>query len=212
MKANSINFNRSVYTLVFDRKGFPYVEVNTLADRVAESAEDFPGPDGVCNRLNVAEGKDGWNLVWYEAGGHARIVDTFATESEAQQEWLERTWQYDYMNGDLSSQDYDSLEEAQEAAAEIMELPVEVVKSIMHHHEQYAGGEAKRKAESLMAQYDRLKAQANGQVTKRMRQLAYDAAYPYYYMWGYIDCRKLDVEKYYRPGFKEEMKKVWLGK
>ena len=117
------DFSKTVFILHFDKKGFPFVTTDTLENRVSESAEETTSPRGVEPKLFV----EGTDLKYWEIGGHARLVESFDTKEEAEQEWLERTYEYDYLNSSNYSDDYDTEEDALQAAAEMMEVSREVL-------------------------------------------------------------------------------------
>ena len=201
------DFSKTVFILHFDKKGFPFVTTDTLENRVSESAEETTSPRGVEPKLFV----EGTDLKYWEIGGHARLVESFDTKEEAEQEWLERTYEYDYLNSSNYSDDYDTEEDALQAAAEMMEVSREVLDSIMHHHELYRQAESKRRAERMMASLKKAKENANGKLTKKLEQ-AVDACSSNGYMYGSSDHwsgnAELDTQKYYTEEFIRELNRL----
>ena len=204
------DFSQTVFILHFDEKGFPFVTTDTLENRVRESAEETTSPRGVEPKLFV----DGTDLKYWMPNGRARLVDTYETEEEAHQEWLERTYEYDYLNHDGFNDDYDTMDDLLQNAADIMEIDVEVVKSIMHHHELYRQGESKRRAERMMALLEKAKKDANGQLTKKLEK-AVDACRSNGYMYGTYDRwggnAELDTQKYYTEEFRQDLERLYNG-
>ena len=202
------DFSKTVFILNFDKNGFPFVTTDTLENRVSESAEETTSPRGVEPKLFV----DGTDLKYWEVGGRARLVDSFATEEEARQEWLERTYKYDYVDDERFADDYETMDELLANAADIMEIDIEVVKSIMHHHELYRQGESKRRAERMMAAFIKAKNDAHGQLTKKLEK-AVDACRSNGYMYGSCDHwsgnAELDTQKFYTEEFRRELNQLY---
>lgn len=198
------DFTKTVYTLKFDEKGFPFIETDTLEHRVEMSAEETTSPRGVMSKF-FQEGKQ---LKYWMPNGRARVVDEFETEEEASQEWLERIYASDYQTCEGFQDDYETIDECISWAAEIMEINKEVVKSIMHHHDIYREGESRRRAKKLMDDFYKAKENAKGQITKALRR-AMDNASTKGYMWGRYDSwsgnRHLCIENYYTPEFRAEL-------
>lgn len=202
------DFTKTVYILRFDEKGFPFIETDTLEHRVAMSAEETTSPRGVMAKF-FQEGKQ---LKYWMPNGKARIVDEFETEEEASQEWLERTYATDYQTREGFQDDYDTIDECIYWASEIMQIDESVVRSIMHHHEIYRQEESRRKAAALMEDFYKAKANANGQITKKLKRAASNAYWGSSdYMYGghnTYNNAKLDVARYYTEDFKRDLRAV----
>ena len=194
-----MNYNETVYTALMDCKGYPYIEVNILSNRIREFAKETTSPRGVMTILYV-EGKElrSWK---------SKYVETFETEEEAWNEWLAQTYVQDYLPN--CSNDYSTMDEAVSAIAEYMELSEAVVRSLLKHHELYRAIESKKTARRIMARYYKAKKNSNGNMTKNLIKATNEAKWPCRYMYGtnpYWGPR-LDVENYYTEEFKEEIRK-----
>lgn len=198
------DFNQTMYILHFDEKGYPYITMSTLEYRVRESASETTSPRGVMNKVFV----EGCEMRRWTPDGRSVLLDSFDSEEEAEQEWLEYTYEHDYSNDERFWDDYFCYESAVAAAADIMELDVKVVESIMHHHEIYRQAESKRVAERLMARVEKLEAAANDRMTKNLRRAVYDCMWPRCYMYGTNapgDNARLDVEHYFTESFRDKL-------
>lgn len=107
-------------------------EETTLYDHVMESAEKTTSPRGVERKLFIkevdvevkSEDIDGhcvqkFSLRKWKANGHARIIDTYDTETEAQNELYTRTYNCDFLPDDQRDTMYYMTRE--EAEAELKE-------------------------------------------------------------------------------------------
>lgn len=92
----NVDFNKRVFTVCLDSENKYYIEENLLADRIRLAAEECTSPKGVMPRLHIV----GSSLMWWEVNGHERLIETFDTDEEAEQEWYNRTYEYDYINSD----------------------------------------------------------------------------------------------------------------
>jgi hypothetical protein len=104
----------------------------TLFDHVCESAEETTSPRGVMTKLFIQEKDvevksddiDGhcvqkYDLRIWESNGCARVIDTYDTEEEAQDEWYTRTYNHDFLPDDQRDTMYWNTRE--EAEAELNE-------------------------------------------------------------------------------------------
>lgn len=200
------DYNTTVYTVLYDCKGYPYIEKNILADRIREFAEETTSPRGVMPKLFVEDNE----LRLWHCNGRSSLVMECESEEEANQEWLERTYECDYLENCYN--DFDTPEEAVADIAERMELDEEVVKSLLRFHEKYRIAESKRKAHAIMKRVERAKENAKRsgvETTKELRRAISDAKFPCYYMWGRtlpFDSPSLDVKSYYTEEFINELK------
>lgn len=177
-----INFNKSVFTVVRDGEGEYYIEENILADRVMESAEECTSPKGVMPRLHTV----GTSLMWWEVNGHERLIETFGTEEEAEQEWYNRTYEHDYIDSDLFFNDYDTELDAIIAIADSLELSHEEAEAIIDAREnelrEFIRDTTDRKAERLEREYGN--ALTAGHVTKNLIRAYDDIKYGSSYFHG----------------------------
>ena len=197
-----MNYNSYVFTVLYDIKGFPYIEKNLLYDRVKESAIETTSPRGVMPKTFV----DGCKLCVWTANGKLEVLQTFPTEVEARKEWLDQTYVYDYLLTVFN--DFETVEKAIADIAETMRLKEDVVKSLLRHHELYRQIESKKKANQIMVRYYRAKKNANGKMTKELSRAMNDARYPFYHMYGTTapnDSPLLDPAKYYTEEFLKEI-------
>jgi hypothetical protein len=152
--------------------------------------------------------QEGKQLKRWHPNGRAVVVDEFETEEEASQEWLERTYESDYQTRDGFFDDYEDMEEMYRNAADIMELDVEVVKSIMHHHDIIWREMSRRKAEERMEKVNQVIANARGQITKALRRALDAVEYGHDYMWGSSNNRELCTKEYYTKEFIETIERL----
>lgn len=197
-----MDYNSYVFTVLYDIKGFPYIEKNLLYDRVKESAEETTSPRGVMPKKFV----DGCRLCTWRNDGKLEVLQIFSSEVEARKEWLDQTYAYDYQLTCFN--DFEKIEQAFAYIAETMGLRVDVVISLIRHHELYRQIESKKKANQIMARYYRAKKNANGKNTKELSRSKYDARYPFYRMYGTTNptgAPLLDPVKYYTEEFLNEI-------
>lgn len=197
-----MNYNSYVFTVLYDIKGFPYIEKNLLSDRIRESAIETTSPRGVMPKTFV----DGCRLCTWRVDGKLDVLQTFPSEIEARKEWLDLTYVYDYLLTVFN--DFETIEKAVADIAETMELKEDVVKSLLRHHELYRQIESKKKANQIMVRYYRAKKNANGKMTKELAHAVNDARYPIYRMYGMHspnDGPRLDPAKYYKEEFLKEI-------
>lgn len=197
-----MDYNSYVFTVLYDIKGFPYIEKNLLSDRIRESATETTSPRGVMPKTFV----DGCRLYTWRADGKLDVLQTFPSEVEARKEWLDQTYVYDYLLTVFN--DFDTIEQAIIDIAETMKLKEDVVKSLLRHHELYRQIESKKKANQIMVRYYRAKKNANGKMTKELSRAINDARYPFYRMYGKIapnESPLLDPSKYYTKEFLKEI-------
>src|ERR1043166_3489348 len=97
------------------------VEETTLFDHVAESAEKTTSPRGVEHKVFVRQDEEAgtWELCRWEPNGSARVIDTYNTEEEANDEWYTRIYNCDFMPDDQRDTQYWNTPE--EAEAELKE-------------------------------------------------------------------------------------------
>jgi hypothetical protein len=101
-------------TIVFVLNFNGEIEETTLYDHVTESAEETTSPRGVMTKLFVdnyveyfdrgleEESKEVWALKQWGFSGKspAKIIATFDTEEEANDEWYTRVYNFDFQNDD----------------------------------------------------------------------------------------------------------------
>lgn len=197
-----MNYNSYVFTVLYDIKGFPYIEKNLLSDRIRESATKTTSPRGVMPKTFV----DGNRLCTWKVDGKLEVLQTFPSEVEARKEWLDQTYVYDYLLTVFN--DFETIENAITDIAETMQLKEDVVKSLLRHHELYRQIESKKKATQIMVRYYRAKNNTNGKMTKELSSAINDARYPIYRMYGMHspnDGPRLDPAKYYTEEFLKEI-------
>ena len=197
-----MDYNSIVFTVLYDIKGFPYIEKNLLSDRIRESATVTTSPRGVMPKTFV----DGCRLCTWRVDGKLDVLQTFPSEVEARKEWLDQTYVYDYLLTIFN--DFETVEKAITDIAETMRLKEDVVKSLLRLHELYRQIESKKKANQIMVRYYRAKKNANGKSTKELSQAKFDACYPFYHMYGTTDpfgSPRLDPVKYYKEEFLKEI-------
>lgn len=197
-----MDYNSYVFTVLYDIKGFPYIEKNLLYDRIRESATETTSPRGVMPKTFV----DGCRLCTWRVDGNLEVIQTFPSEVEARKEWLDQTYVYDYLLTVFN--DFETIEKAIADIAETMKLKEDVVKSLLKHHELYRQIESKKKANQIMVRYYRAKKNANGKSTRELSRAEFDARYPLYHMYGTTDptgSPRLDPVKYYTEEFLKEI-------
>ena len=198
-------YNKVVYTLLIDCKGYPYIEANNLAYRIAEAAEETTSPRGVEPKMFV----DGCSLKQWGRNGRAVTIQEFATEEEAQNEWLERTYQYDYLPNCYN--DYDCLPDAVAAIAEQFGIDTNVAESLLVWHAQYRDIEARKRAAMIEARVAKAEADAakSGKtMTKNLYHAIMAAKFPSCYMYGRTapyGSPRLKVEMHYNKEFKNKI-------
>lgn len=203
-----MDFNQKVFTVNYDMKGFPYITTDILAHRVEESAELTTSPNGVTTKLFVNSDNE---LRQWCANGRSLLIQSFDNHEDARQEWLMRTYTYDYINSVLWAYDYITYDNALLEISDKMELDEDVVKSLLRHHELYREMEAKKRAAFIMYRYYKAVENSKGIITKKVVQATNGALYPFCYMYGRSDpygSPKLDVKKYYTEKFKEDIKQT----
>lgn len=190
------DFSQTIYVLNFDSRGYPYVETDTLENRVLEAHNNE-------SRNRDYLFLDGKILKYVNYKGITEIVDEFDDEEEARQEFLERIYEFVYQDDEDFVNDYFSMDELLKQAAEIMDFDnTEVVKSLIHHNDIWWEEKSRRVANELMDNFYEAKSNANGKRTKALKR-AYNAAE----FTGLQTCysRELCVKKYYTEEFKKEL-------
>lgn len=108
------------------------VEQTTLWDHIAASAREVCSPRGVMYEMfveevenavymgDVVEGKK-WALKEWKANGHAKVIDLFDTEEEADTEWFRLHEAYDFAKDDQRNTSYwNTREEAEKELTDIL--------------------------------------------------------------------------------------------
>lgn len=191
----NVDFNKKVYTVCLDSENQYYIEENVLADRIMNAAEKCTSPKGVMPRLHTV----GTSLMWWEVNGHERLIETFGTEEEAEQEWYNRTYEYDYINSDYYYNDYETELDAKIEIAHALtdqdgeDRDVEYVEKMLDERLADYHATARCLYESLAANLQREwdKAKQLGHPTKALIK-AYDAIALGYH--SYHDAEKIDVK------------------
>lgn len=112
---NTTNFSQNYYKLDADNM---IIVTKTLAELVRESAEETTSPNGVEPKLHIEECNNGYELRMWDCRGKSSLVhypaypSSFVTKDEAEQAWLEITYEYDFMNSEESWKWFESEEEA----------------------------------------------------------------------------------------------------
>ena len=203
-----MDFNQKVFTVNYDVKGFPYITTDILAHRVEESAELTTSPNGVTPKLFVNSNNE---LRQWCANGRSLLIQSFDSYEEARQEWLMRTYTYDYCNSELWNFDYFTYDDAVRAISEVLGISCVTVLSLLKHHELYRQLESKIVARNIMNRFYTVRDNADGRLTKKLKQVMNAALYPSFYMYGRsypYDVQCLDVKKYYTEKFKEDIKQT----
>lgn len=108
----TMDFTQAVYKLNAEN-GNMWIEKSTLAQVVRDSAEETTSPRGVEPKLHIEERDGEWQLrMWGPSGRGNSLVEVCESEEEAEQRWLELTYEDDYLNGDDHYHWFDSEEEA----------------------------------------------------------------------------------------------------
>lgn len=195
--------NETIFLVNYDTKGYPYIVTTTLAARIREAAELTTSPKGVMTKVYV----DGQDLCRWTPSGKSIVIQSYDSEEEAEEAWLEHQYQ-DYIDSEAAIEDHYSRWDAIVTIADEMETSTDVVESLLHHHDILCQAFSKRKAEEIMRAYYKAKAKANGQMTKALRRAIDRAKYPNCQMFGEggTSDRDLDVEAYYTEEFKKELR------
>lgn len=114
MYTQSVKEAKETIVFVLNYKG--EIEETTLYDHVTESAEKTTSPRGVMTKLFVEETtitdynydkeQDEDKTVWavkmwgIHGSGPAKVVATFETEEQANDDWYTRTYNYDFQSDD----------------------------------------------------------------------------------------------------------------
>lgn len=199
------DFKKIVYTTIKDVYGWR-IEENTLEDRVTESAEVTTTPHGVDTKLYV----DGCELRYWQCGGHSKLFGTFDTEEDAELEWLNRTYEYDYLNSDLCMDDYASDSDAMNSIAEAEGVSLKVARLLVENGEKNAMLEAQGIAESLMSNfyYQKENSKKVGSMTKAFKRAISKAGQNYYaggYTYSVEKGRHLCVDSFYTKEFRKDL-------
>jgi len=128
----------------FKQTGFT-IEKTNLLDLVMSSAEETTSPRGVAKKLHIREKEQTcscWNeeedtfdpdckkcdkghevvyqlWTWGISGNNPKLIETYDTETEAEDELFNKTYEYDFINGtDVDTSYYETIEEAFQQALE----------------------------------------------------------------------------------------------
>lgn len=104
------------------------VEETTLYDHVVESAEMTTSPRGIEYKLFVIEVEDvideesnehvnKFELRKWRRDGRSDLIESFDTEADAQDEWFDRTYRFDFLPDDQRDTMYFETWEQAEAEA-----------------------------------------------------------------------------------------------
>jgi hypothetical protein len=90
-----------------------FVDTENLFDFIASFAEQGTNPDGAGNKMFIREKDEQFELRYWQIGGRAKVIETFATEEEAEEEWFRRTYEYDFLQSNEDNMYYSTEEEAE---------------------------------------------------------------------------------------------------
>lgn len=203
-----MDFNQEIFTVNYDVKGFPFITKDILAHRVEESAELTTSPNGVTTKLFVNCDNE---LRYWGTNGRSYFIQHFDNYQDAHQAWIERTYIIDYYNSELWPYDYFSYEDAVSVISAKLELSITTVLSLLKHHELYRQLESKITARKIMKRFYTARDNAQGRLTKKLRQAMNAALYPCCYMYGHpypCDVQRLDVEDYLTEDFRQDLYKT----
>ena len=199
IKKNKKMKNFTVYTVNYDEKGFPYIEENTIYDRLIECAEETTSPRGVEPIYHL----DGTKIFKWLFGKEV-LVKELPTEEEAKEAYAD-ILSDDYRDNDKSYDDYPTLDEAKKGISEYMEIPLEVVDSILCHAEKAKAIEEKKIVKYVTTCYEN--AVKNGN-KKAIKYMSISIAFPSFYRYGKVlpfSSQKLNVT--FPEGLREEAKR-----
>ena len=140
-------FDTKPYVVSIDRKGYYYIDNNcTYGDLMGMVAEETTSPRGVEAKLQVGGSDDEYFLFRWLPGGKRRIIEYFSTKEEAELEWLNRTYEYDFLEHELSYMTFDNIDDAIEFISSSICVSIETAKSLIKWH---------KKLQSLYAEQSR---------------------------------------------------------
>lgn len=174
----TINFNKTMFKLDSENM---IIITKSLKNLVRESAEKTTSPRGVEPKLHIEERDGMYQLrMWGPYGQGNTLVDEYETEEEAQTEWMNRTYEDDFVNSDEYCNWFETEDEAisnylEYAIREIDDTLTskKIRKQIATKRaeiEEYKTTTGSRLNRQMKEQYDFCK--ANGTVTKNARKLA----------------------------------------
>lgn len=155
-----MTLNEAKNTTVFLVDAFATINSNpikavNLFKHIAGYAEQGTNPDGVGPKLFIREADESWELRYWIRGGKSRLIDSFSNEDEADEEWFQRTYKYDYLEANESNQYFDTYQEAEaeiiQLIAEQNEIDFQVAKSVWQKMQLIYTAKENRKAQQEAA-------------------------------------------------------------
>ena len=164
-------FDKKPYVVSQDSKGYYYIDNScTYADLMGMVAKETTSPRGVEAKLHITEGDGLCYLCYWQPDGKRRTLETYLTKEEAEQEWLKRTYFFDFLNHELSYYTFDNKGDAIDYIAEELNISSETAASYLFWYEKLKEIFKYRVRVQRVAELKRVLQNANSKPTKRLLQ------------------------------------------
>ena len=164
-------FNTKPYVVSKDSKGYYYIDNTcTYADLMGMIAEETTSPRGVESKLQVGGCDGDYFLFYWQPEGKKMILDHFCTKEDAELEWLNRTYLFDFIDSELYYVTHDDKLDAIEQIAMALEISIETTKSLLRWHEKLQIINAERARKSMVHFLEKSIKDSQGKPTKKLRQ------------------------------------------
>ena len=164
-------FDTKPYVVSIDKKGYYYIDNNcTYSDLMGMVAEETTSPRGVEPKLQVGGNDGDYFLFCWQPGGKRMTLDHFSTKEEAELEWLNRTYLFDFIGSDLYHVTHDDKLDAIEQIAIGLEISIETTKSLLKWHNKLQSLYAEQERRRMFGFLEKAMKDAQGKPTKKLKQ------------------------------------------
>lgn len=170
MKAHDF-FETKPYVVCRDSNGYYYIDNScTYSDLMGMVAEETTSPRGVESKLQIGGSDGDYFLFEWLPNGKRRIIDHFSTNEDAELEWLDRTYNFDFIDSHLYYATYDDKLDAIERIAMDLEISIETTKSLLKWHEKLQSLYAEQSRKRMVDFLEKSMRDAQGKATKKLGQ------------------------------------------
>ena len=164
-------FETKPYVVMTDSKGYYYIDnICTYGDLMGMVAEEITSPRGVESKLQVGGSDGDYFLFYWQPGGKRMILEHFSRIEDAELEWLNRIYEFDFLNHELSCVTFDKIDDAIEYIANSLEVSVETTKSLLKWHKKLQEIFAKQEKNRRVSFLKQALRDADWKATRKLKQ------------------------------------------
>lgn len=164
-------FETKPYVVMTDSKGYYYIDnICTYGDLMGMVAEETTSPRGVESKLQVGGSDGDYFLFYWQPGGRRMILEHFSSIEDAELEWLNRIYEFDFLNHELSYRTFSTYDDAIEFISSSLEISVRTAISLIFWHTQLRIIFSQNVRTQRLAELKKALQNANGKPTKRLAQ------------------------------------------